>query len=1613
MSTPTGAALVIGKEWWPKNYGVGLSLIHKELSINLAKTGQKVYSTALEATQEEIEDAKTSGVHLIVPQPRHERAIQFDDMADMLLLPRDYFSELEGYERISLIFGYVISSNETAGAARAFQEDICPSADFVPFFYDIPEESGLTSASLQKRENDIFDYAEKSKTLIYLGTRVFDHFKNKLRMLQNKTHITYLPWLGKDFPCFDFCPSALDQRIDLLSIYGVTGINAMKEFESAAMAMGKVVKYYEYDPVRLVWKFRGISEECHRDCKEYIEGKVQTGNLQLVPYPPISFPDEIKRDLQQCSLFISFSMKQDPFGIIGLMAMGAGIPVLIHKSSGIGTLIERHFPLHTSPLCDIGPMESTESASEKWKDKIMTTLKRYSTACQQAQCLKETLDKSAKDGVIAESKRAFTKWCASCIATEADKPNQVTDDKSDSHSRNADNSEKEQDISCTGKLSHMLRNGHEDGGESSRGDDTGGGDNDDNTSSLIQPVRTEIGEIEILVKVADVSPAARQTTTVDEMSRMIQDASDIMLHEIKCPGDLPRVEALLEQIGPIKIKLVKQKSLCLVLKCPTSNSLEKLWHEYTIGSLANTFKEDLVTVPQLQRCKASAVSLRVTIPSWKYRRALIRLKHFKEDYQPKVTHLKGCGVCGIGVSRASILSTQEGGIDGWAKKRRRHQEDEEEEQQQIRTRGERHDIVALQLDTCMYKDDAMRHGLSKLLGSCQTVVTEPDEEAAAMTTTITMLLELKRSQQLSMLISEKPEILSALGIQRLLILDDDQLSSIRVKDGDGYKYNIDDLSELVLDKAINIEHQAEERKHTLQSSDIVTRSVPSVLRLISEDEYLSIVFYLWEDHSETHQMLKSRQMECDILKNQLERTKSVQSKREQLQPNETEISDSDSRMEERLEQVPEVSPAMVALQLDTSLYKDDAMRLGLSKLLGSCQTVVTEPDEEAAVMTTTITMLLELQRSQQLSMLISEKSEILSALGIQRLLILDDDQLSSIRVKDGDGYKYSTNDLLDLMEDKAVDLHLQPQHLGCNVLTRSAPSMLRLLSRDEYLSVFSYLWGEHSETEKMLKCKQMEHDILQNEMEAMKSVVSQQDKSDDRIAEYYSRIKRENVSLRQRISDLENKGQGHQDLSESDDQKATDQMIEDFTFSLDIKSTKKSEREILMSLPCHFTWKLEEECDRPYKGRMYRYKETTYHPELSPTPHTAMMGYLQVSEIRPPEQRDPDAALSWFDKALQDNQKELDSCDDKDGPLGDKLVILADKAWVYQTLGQVDKVREMLQEIDQIGSGKLTEKQKAFVYGHKGTPFRYFVKKTCNEGIDSLKRALGVFPNKPDWLVLQRLLQFYRDNRMYGTKDEQYTLSIKECKTSLKRVLKINHNHSYARAFLGWILVKLNTDEAKYEIQEALRINPKSPLVLQCAGIVYTEVKEFDKAAEYLDKAIEILPDNPDYLGRMGDIYRMKYEYDVNSGKESCSEDLVTANEYYNRTIQCSDGVYIKATLSIGVIQEYQGNYSEAIETYMSVIETSNDPFYTSLACWNLADVYENSLHDSVSAIKFFDQTVEHGVEYWFGKKAAKRVIEEMQKVLQSNPDNKDALVKIGDMYNKLNEFETACQYYR
>ncbi|XP_070568967.1 uncharacterized protein [Ptychodera flava] len=137
-----------------------------------------------------------------------------------------------------------------------------------------------------------------------------------------------------------------------------------------------------------------------------------------------------------------------------------------------------------------------------------------------------------------------------------------------------------------------------------------------------------------------------------------------MLNEIRTQEDLPHVQAHLQSLGPVTVILVQKKSLCVVLDCETSESVEELWMDYRCGKLKSLFTDDIGTGERLQRYRVSAVSLKVTLPRWQYRRAVVQLKYLKEGHEPKEESSDLCPICGkmvatAGNSAASSKSLRE------------------------------------------------------------------------------------------------------------------------------------------------------------------------------------------------------------------------------------------------------------------------------------------------------------------------------------------------------------------------------------------------------------------------------------------------------------------------------------------------------------------------------------------------------------------------------------------------------------------------------------------------------------------------------------------------------------------------------------------------------------------------------------------------------------------------------------------------------------------------------------------------------------------------------------------------------------------------------------------
>jgi tetratricopeptide (TPR) repeat protein len=92
---------------------------------------------------------------------------------------------------------------------------------------------------------------------------------------------------------------------------------------------------------------------------------------------------------------------------------------------------------------------------------------------------------------------------------------------------------------------------------------------------------------------------------------------------------------------------------------------------------------------------------------------------------------------------------------------------------------------------------------------------------------------------------------------------------------------------------------------------------------------------------------------------------------------------------------------------------------------------------------------------------------------------------------------------------------------------------------------------------------------------------------------------------------------------------------------------------------------------------------------------------------------------------------------------------------------------------------------------------------------------------------------------------------------AMRKVISLDPKHSNALNYLGYTYADLgeNLDEAERLILEALKHKPDDGYITDSLGWVYYQKGEYEKALEYLEKAIGIVPDDPIMLEHLGDAY--------------------------------------------------------------------------------------------------------------------------------------------------------------
>ncbi|XP_070567820.1 interferon-induced protein with tetratricopeptide repeats 2-like [Ptychodera flava] len=435
-----------------------------------------------------------------------------------------------------------------------------------------------------------------------------------------------------------------------------------------------------------------------------------------------------------------------------------------------------------------------------------------------------------------------------------------------------------------------------------------------------------------------------------------------------------------------------------------------------------------------------------------------------------------------------------------------------------------------------------------------------------------------------------------------------------------------------------------------------------------------------------------------------------------------------------------------------------------------------------------------------------------------------------------------------------------------------------------------------------------------------------------------------------------------------------DVLIEEFSFQFElVRDGRNSSYEaILKTLPCYFNWDLEESTDEDFKVMVRCAEENLVsNTELSLVAHKTMLGYLCMTGLRRKDDKDPAAALSWFDDALSDNRLDMESCSDSDGPLGDRLILLGNIAWVYFITGRMDMVHKTLQNIKQISDGKLSDSTKAFIYGHKGISLAYFLKEACWLGLACFELALSIFPNHTDWLFWSgNMLDIHR-MRIYGASRTPEALSVLD-RTEIiyKHIIEIYSGHNYAITMLD----RNYLDRGKFDKAEpfstcASECNTTLPTVACIASSVYAAAKKFELSLETLEKALKLWPKNTYLLHFMANVYKSKHDYE--SARVPNQTNLKKAIQYYEKASTYSKENAPWITLDKAKAYAISGNLAESHRLFFLVASTARDPFWRSVAYLEFGEFCMHHLREPSNAMKYYKMATEEGTEYWAGKRAA------------------------------------------
>ncbi|XP_019630680.1 PREDICTED: uncharacterized protein LOC109474759 isoform X2 [Branchiostoma belcheri] len=356
---------------------VGVSIINRQEACLLASKGVKVYSTVLDATQEDRAQAEADGVELIFPTMSKEDRrmptidwLTWDHQIRYPNLPSD----------VDFIVGHV---NITSHAARQIKAQRFPDVKLVQVIHKVPEVAGYKSdervLSIEDETAGILDDLEHADVMFSVGPYMYDYYANLTRVM--KPHHQFLPKPSDIFSNMEVKYVHTETKV-VLSVGRVKGMNRLKDCDSVAEAMGIVTTALPHTR----WRACGVSAEDFKESKHIIQTNLQKGTFHFTPLRYTQ--EQLSREMQRAHVVLMPS-RAEPFGLVGLEAIAAGVPVLVSDKSGLAWFLQSLGPEFDRPVVEMG--HDNEEAAKMLAKRIIQVLTNGPREFQAARQLKEKL----------------------------------------------------------------------------------------------------------------------------------------------------------------------------------------------------------------------------------------------------------------------------------------------------------------------------------------------------------------------------------------------------------------------------------------------------------------------------------------------------------------------------------------------------------------------------------------------------------------------------------------------------------------------------------------------------------------------------------------------------------------------------------------------------------------------------------------------------------------------------------------------------------------------------------------------------------------------------------------------------------------------------------------------------------------------------------------------------------------------------------------------------------------------------------------------------------------------------------------------------------------------